>query len=84
MTTVRRALTFLCALTLVAGACSWQTPPLARTTPGPLAESSKILAADGSVLLALHGEENREKVSLAQMPKMLRDAVVAIEDERFW
>ena len=75
---------FLGALALATGACSWQTPPLARTTPAPLAESSKILAADGTVITALHGEENRETVPLDRIPMSLRNAVVAIEDERFW
>ena len=71
-------------LPLLAGACSWQTPSLDTTTPAPLAESSRILAADGTLVTALHGEENRETVPLALVPKALRDAVVAIEDERFW
>ena len=84
MTTLRRAPLFLCALALAAGACAWQTPPLESTTPEPLAESSKVLAADGTVITALHGEENREAVPLSRVPEALRDAVVAIEDERFW
>lgn len=85
MSTLRRTTFFLILLTLLlAGACSWKTPPLQSTTPAPLAESSKILAADGSLITALHGEENRETVSLERMPRALRDAVVAIEDERFW
>ena len=69
---------------LLAGACSWTTPSLDTTRPAPLAESSRILAADGTLLTALHGEENRETVTLDRVPKTLRDAVVAIEDERFW
>ncbi|HET9442150.1 MAG TPA: PBP1A family penicillin-binding protein, partial [Acidimicrobiales bacterium] len=81
---MRRAPLLLVVLALLAGACSWETPPLESTTPAPLAQSSKILAADGSVLTSLHGEENRETVSLSSMPKPLLDAVVAIEDERFW
>ena len=71
-------------LALLAGACSWSTPPLDTTKPPPLAESSRIVAADGTVITALHGEENRETVPLDRIPKTLRDAVVAIEDERFW
>jgi penicillin-binding protein 1A len=84
MATVRRASAFLLLAVLTAGACSWETPPLKSTVPAPLAESSRILAADGSVVTALHGEENRETVPLARMPVALRQAVVAIEDERFW
>jgi penicillin-binding protein 1A len=81
---VRRAILLLSVLALSGGACSWQTPPLASTTPAPLAQSSKILATDGTVITALHGEENRETVALSRMPRSLIDAVVAIEDERFW
>ena len=84
MSTARRAAAFLCTLGLLTGACSWETPPLATTAPGPLAESSKILASDGALLAALHGEENRERITLDRVPTALRDAVVAIEDERFW
>ena len=32
----------------------------------------------------LHGEENRTWVDYEQMPKAIKDAAVAIEDERFW
>lgn len=38
-----------------------------------------------AVLLAeLHGLENREVISSEQMPQVVRDAVVALEDERFY
>ncbi len=70
-------------LALVAGACAWQTPDLRLSGPA-VAESTKIYASDGSLLTTLHADENRETVPLAQMAKPLRDAVVAIEDERFW
>jgi penicillin-binding protein 1A len=64
-------------------ACSYTSPSLEPARSVTL-QSSKVLAADGSVLTTLHGEENRETVTLARIPKVLRDAVVAIEDERFW
>ncbi len=41
--------------------------------------------SDQPVLLAeLHGLENREVLSSEQMPQLMRDAVVALEDERFY
>ena len=49
-----------------------------------VAETSRIYAADGTLVTSLHGEENREVVPLSRIPKALQDAVVAIEDERFW
>lgn len=46
-------------------------------------QTSTIVAADGSVLAQLHGEQDREIVPLARIPAALRDAVVAVEDARF-
>jgi penicillin-binding protein 1A len=48
------------------------------------AQSSKIFAADGTLLKTLHAEENRENVALAVVPMHVREAVIAIEDERFY
>ncbi len=84
MTTARRLTAFLCALALVTGGCSWQVAPVETGGRAAPAESSKILAADGSLLAAVHGEEDREAVPLVRVPTTLRNAVVAVEDERFW
>lgn len=46
--------------------------------------TSIVYAADGSVLAEWHGEQDRTVVGLDDMPKHLRDAVVAIEDQRFY
>jgi membrane peptidoglycan carboxypeptidase len=56
-------------------------PPLPKV--GPLAQRSNIYAANGSRLATLF-DENRVYVPLKQIPKYLRDAVVAIEDDRFY
>ena len=47
-------------------------------------QTSKIIAADGTVMAELHGEQNRENVTLDQICDDLKHAVVAIEDERFY
>ena len=47
------------------------------------AQPSAIYAADGTLITVLR-EENRVNVSLERIPRYLQDAVVAIEDERFW
>ncbi len=78
----RTVILAVAALTTV-GACSYTTRDLAPDIPTN-AQSSKVFAADGSVLTVLHGEQNREEIPLARIPKHLQDAVVAIEDERFW
>ena len=49
-----------------------------------LAQSSRILDTDGNVITTLHERENRTIVPLRAIPKTLRRAVVAIEDERFF
>jgi membrane peptidoglycan carboxypeptidase len=49
-----------------------------------LAQTSSIYAADGTLLSYLHGVENRTVISGKQIPPILRNAVVAIEDERFY
>ena len=46
--------------------------------------TSKIYAADGTLIATFHGEENRELVSYEQIPRNLINAVIAIEDERFY
>ncbi|MGZ8762380.1 MAG: transglycosylase domain-containing protein [Acidimicrobiia bacterium] len=52
--------------------------------PSAQAESTKVLAADGSLLANLHDEENRDPVALEAIAPVLRDAVVAIEDARYF
>jgi penicillin-binding protein 1A len=55
---------------------------LARARAQP--ETSKLFAADGTLITELHAEENREPVALAQVPMAVRQAVIAIEDARFY
>ncbi|MGH2746962.1 MAG: transglycosylase domain-containing protein [Actinomycetota bacterium] len=50
-----------------------------------LAQSTKIFAKDGRLITTLHGPENRQLIrSLKKIPPYVLDAVVAIEDERFY
>jgi penicillin-binding protein 1A len=46
-------------------------------------EATKIISSDGVILAEIY-EENREVVPITEIPKSLRDATVAIEDERFY
>ncbi|MCL5071141.1 MAG: PBP1A family penicillin-binding protein [Actinobacteria bacterium] len=59
-------------------------PNIEEFAPSESALTSKIFAADGTLIATFHGEENRELVTLAQIPKNLINAVLAIEDERFY
>lgn len=47
-------------------------------------QTSKIYAADGSLLTTLHAEQDRDIISSNDIPKYLQHATVAIEDERFY
>ncbi len=49
-----------------------------------LAQSSKIYAGNGSLLTTLHGIENRTSIAFSRIPKTVKDAIIAIEDERFY
>ncbi|WP_144671456.1 transglycosylase domain-containing protein [Arthrobacter sp. U41] len=49
----------------------------------PPSQSTKILAADGSVIANLY-LENRTRVSLDDMSPHIKNAVIAIEDSRFY
>jgi membrane peptidoglycan carboxypeptidase len=59
-------------------------PPLQEALPDP-AQRSVVYAADGKTALAeLVKDENRQVVRLKDVPKRVRNAVVAIEDDRFY
>ena len=49
----------------------------------PPSQSTKVLAADGSLIANLY-EENRTKVSLDQISPFMKEAVIAVEDSRFY
>ncbi|MGY2745099.1 transglycosylase domain-containing protein [Arthrobacter sp. UYCu723] len=49
----------------------------------PPSQATTILASDGSVIANLYAE-NRTRVSLDQMSPYIKDAVIAIEDSRFY
>jgi penicillin-binding protein 1A len=72
----------LSALCVTAAACgsARDAPPIALPEN---AQPSAIYDANGTLITTL-GEENRRNVALEQIPRSLQDAVVAIEDARFW
>ena len=71
------------ALALGATACSY-TADLTRLTSAVPDQSSVVLAADGSVLARLDAGVHRTDVLLSKVSKTLQNAVVAIEDHRFY
>ena len=49
-----------------------------------LSQRTTIYARDGSVRAVLHAEENRQPVPLADVPDHVKNAIVDVEDDRFW
>ena len=52
-------------------------------TVGTPAQSSRILAADGSVLATFY-DQNRTEVPLKDISKSMRNAIIAVEDARYY
>ncbi len=61
-----------------------QAPKINTSDIVPSNYTSIIYDDNGTEIDKLHGEENREYVTLDQIPKNLQNAVIAIEDERFY
>ncbi|HXS46853.1 MAG TPA: transglycosylase domain-containing protein [Solirubrobacterales bacterium] len=82
------------ALALVAigvvGVASWvldvaaKAPSLAACKPIDKGGNSTVYAGDGSKLGVIESDEARAPISIDRVPKDLRRATVAIEDERFY
>jgi penicillin-binding protein 1A len=72
----------LLVMTVAATACG--LPKLEDAQPRVLAQTSFLYAADGSLITELHAGEDRVVLAYAQMPQSIKDATVAIEDQRFW
>jgi penicillin-binding protein 1A len=71
-------------LVVIAAGTACGLPQLADSRPKQLAQTSFLYAADGSLVTELHAGEDRVMLNYTQMPQSIKDAVVAIEDQRFW
>jgi len=60
------------------------TPDLGLVAIQPSAYTSIIYDSKGSEIDRFHGDENREYAALEDIPQYMQDAVIAIEDERFY
>ncbi len=74
----------LLATCLVVGACGFQGRKLPTINAAASGDRTQIFAADGTLITELASEERRQSLPLDQIPRILQNAVVAIEDERFW
>src|SRR3954452_17925739 len=82
MNGVRRAVLAVACL-LVAAGCSYTKTEVTPEIPAN-AQSSQIFAADGSLITTLQAPENRVEVALGRIPVHVQNAVISIEDERFY
>jgi penicillin-binding protein 1A len=80
---------FTCFCLMVGGFFFWfytglGLPRLEELQQRQLDQTSKVYAADGTLIAELHGEQNRENVALEEVSQDLQNAVISIEDQRFW
>ncbi|WP_416211281.1 penicillin-binding protein [Frankia sp. Cas3] len=73
----------LVGLTAKGGADSFLELPANLTVP-PLPQASRMLDSQGNVIGYLRGEQDREIVALDQVPMVMRQAIIDIEDSRFY
>jgi len=74
----------LVVLALATQACDLPTLREERENASALPQTSFLYAADGTLITRLHAGEDRVVVRSSAIPQAMRDAVVAIEDQRFW
>ncbi len=87
----RRPFLALLVALLVATACSVETKDFDTLfgedfSVGELetAQSSRVFDRNGVLITELRGEQNRRDITFEEIPPLMYNAVVAIEDERFW
>ncbi|MBN2113773.1 MAG: transglycosylase domain-containing protein [Acidimicrobiia bacterium] len=69
-------------IALIAAACAVE--PIEDPGIGAGSLTSVVYAVDGTALTKWHAGEDRVLVAYEHLPRHLVDAVVAIEDQRFW
>ncbi|MEZ5244673.1 MAG: transglycosylase domain-containing protein [Acidimicrobiales bacterium] len=87
----RRLLLALLVLASLSAACSYETQDFEALFGEDFsvdqletAQSSRIFDRNGTTITDLRGEQNRTDILFEQIPEVVYNAVVAIEDERFW
>ena len=63
---------------------SWQTPSIDDLKPRPEAENSVVYAASGERLGFIPAAQLRQAIPSSSMPDYLKQAIVAVEDRRFY
>jgi penicillin-binding protein 1A len=63
---------------------SWQTPSIDDLKPHPETQNSVVYAASGERLGFIPAAQLRQQVSSSSIPAYLKQAIVAVEDRRFY
>jgi len=82
---LRRPTATLAVVAMLSSGCySYETRSFEITIP-ETAESSVVVARDGTLITTLVAPQNRTSARrLDEIPELVRNAVIAIEDERFY
>ena len=75
--------TALAGLLASRGADAYADLPANLQTPA-LAQTTRLYASDGKTLITTFSDENRSSVKLADVAPVMRQAIVAAEDTRFY
>ncbi|MCK5567749.1 MAG: PBP1A family penicillin-binding protein, partial [Actinomycetia bacterium] len=59
-------------------------PTLEELDPSPIAQTSKVYDLEGRLITEFHAEENREIVPFSAISDNIKNAIIAIEDKRFY
>ncbi|MDE0701166.1 MAG: transglycosylase domain-containing protein [Acidimicrobiaceae bacterium] len=88
---VRRYLAALATIAVITVGCSFETKDFDTLFGSDFsvvdletAQSSVVVDRNGRLITSLRGEQNRTDVAFADIPEIVQNAVIAIEDERFW
>jgi penicillin-binding protein 1A len=69
---------------IVVAAIAQKVPPLDKLVPITSGEASTVYYSDGSQIGLIKSTILRQSIASSQMPRYLREATVAIEDQRFY
>ncbi len=69
---------------LCVAALAWYASRVPIPAEAPTMATTTVFASDGTRLASLEGGEDRVPVRLDQVPKVVRDAVLAAEDRKFY
>ena len=61
-----------------------EAPPLKNLKPVQKGRTSAIYTGDGKLIGYIHSENVRQPISGGEIPKVLKNATVSIEDKNFW